>query len=159
MRQVIIILFVVVALCACSGGNASARTEGAHAEQSRMPFDAFDADSAYANVASQVAMGPRTPGSEGARGCARWAAGRLRAAGADTVAVLPATVRRFDGQELMLENVYASFNPEAGRRVLLMAHYDTRPWADMEPDAAMRMQPIPGANDGASGVGVLLEIA
>lgn len=159
MRLTIIILLAAAALCACSGSNASARTDSAPAEQNRMPFDAFDADSAYANVAAQVAMGPRTPGSDGARGCARWAAGRLRAAGADTVAILPATARRFDGQELMLENVYASFNPDAGRRVLLMAHYDTRPWADMESGAAMRKKPIPGANDGASGVGVLLEIA
>jgi len=61
--------------------------------------------------------------------------------------------------ELKLSNIIASFYPEKRRRVLLSAHWDTRPFADEDPDSSLRATPIPGANDGASGVAVLLEIA
>ena len=159
MKITALILLLSAVVASCSGQSASAKADAAPAERVARPSDAFCSDSAYANVAAQVAMGPRTPGSDGAARCARWAAERLHAAGADTVAILPADATRFDGKKLRLENVFASFGADASRRVLLLAHYDTRPWADMEADAARRMQPIPGANDGASGVGVLLEIA
>jgi hypothetical protein len=66
---------------------------------------------------------------------------------------------REKGIELKLSNIVASFNPEKARRVLLCAHWDTRPFADQDPDTALRAEPILGANDGASGVAVLLEIA
>lgn len=154
-------LLAACALAACSAGGA--RTQEATPEASAQPAatkaDAFSADTAYALTAAQVAMGPRTPGSEGSTRCAEWIAARMRAAGADTVAMQRGTMKRFDGVELPVCNVLASFRPDAPRRVLLVAHYDTRPWADMESDPALRMKPIPGANDGASGVAVLLEIA
>lgn len=152
---------VAAALTACSagGGRRAAASEPPQAGDSRRQAPAFCADSAFGAVRAQVDMGPRTPGSDAALRCAGWIAGRMRAAGADTVELQTARATRFDGQPLTLHNVFARFRPDAPRRILLLAHYDTRPWADMEPDAARRMLPIPGANDGASGVAVLLEMA
>ncbi len=63
------------------------------------------------------------------------------------------------GRDWPLENILGRFGPEGGDRLLLVAHWDTRPWADLDPDPARRHLPIPGANDGASGVAVLLEVA
>lgn len=160
MKLVHILTCMAAALAACSAGGGTHQAERQPEQpQATGKADAFSPDSAYALVARQVAMGPRTPGSDASARCAEWIAGRLEAAGADSVGVQECTARRFDGVELPLRNVFASFNPAASRRVLLLAHYDTRPWADMEADRQLRMQPIPGANDGASGVAVLLEIA
>lgn len=157
----IALALLACALAACSaGGSRQARDDAGGAPTARTTAaPAFDADSAMALVAAQVALGPRTPGSEASARCADLIAGRLSRAGADTVVLHEAEATRFDGVRLPLRNVFAQFRPDAPRRILLLAHYDTRPWADMEPDAAARMQPIPGANDGASGVAVLLEMA
>ena len=158
MRALAITTALAAALAACSAGsNATPAGEGAHGGAAD---SLFCADSAYARVAEQVALGPRTPGSDAARECAERIAALLDDYGADSTAIHEAGARRFDGQPLRLRNVFARFGADDGRRrILLLAHYDTRPWADMEADAARRMQPIPGANDGASGTGVLLEIA
>lgn len=160
LKRIAAIWVAAVALMACSAGSG-AGTQRADAPQQRAASaaDSFSADTAYALVVAQTAMGPRTPGSEGNARCAEWMAARLRAAGADTVEMQRGTMQRWDGRELPVCNVLASFNSAAPRRVLLVAHYDTRPWADMEADPERRMQPIPGANDGASGVAVVLEIA
>jgi len=156
-------LAITMAACAmasCSAGSGRAAETGCEtARPQGRAADAFCADTAYSLVAEQVAMGPRTPGSEAGARCAEWIAARLCAAGADTVAMQRGTMRRFDGTMLPVCNVLASFNADAPKRVLLAAHYDTRPWADMEADKSRRMQPIDGANDGASGVAVVLEIA
>lgn len=116
----------------------------------------FNADSAYAYVEKQVAFGPRVPGSKGQRDCAAWMEALLRR-NCDTVVVQSASVKAGDGKMLPCINLIGSFNPTAQRRYLLLAHWDTRPWADMDTEG--RDKPIDGADDGASGVGVLLEIA
>lgn len=116
----------------------------------------FDADSAYRYVAQQVAFGPRVPGSAGHIATANWLVSRLEGFGAE-VKVQSATVTAYDGTPLPMNNIIASYNPQETRRIILSAHWDTRPVADQgteRPD-----EPIPGANDGGSGVGVLLEIA
>ncbi|MDE6498789.1 MAG: M28 family peptidase [Muribaculaceae bacterium] len=159
-------LLIAAALAACAftacsgrGGAVPAAAESPARKAPAPGVEAFSPDTAFALVAAQVEMGPRTPGSPASERCAAWIGSRLRAAGADTVLLQRGTVRRFDGTELPACNILGRFAPDAPRRVLLLAHYDTRPWADMEPDHATRMQPIDGANDGASGVAVLLEIA
>lgn len=155
----IALAMLACALAACSAGGSRRPDAAAAPESARAAAPAFDADSAMALVAAQVALGPRTPGSEGSARCAALIADRLRRAGADTVVLHEAEATRFDGVRIPLRNVFARFRPDAPRRILLLAHYDTRPWADMEADPERRMQPIPGANDGASGVAVLLEMA
>ena len=119
----------------------------------------FRADSAYENVRRQVEMGPRVPGSEAHRRCAEFLANELARHGCDTVIVQNAIVCAFNGDELPISNIMGRFNVGNNRRILLVAHYDSRPWADNEDKEADRHMPVDGANDGASGVGVLLEIA
>ncbi len=141
----------------CSGGSASAETKaeaGTFTEQG-----AFSADSAFSYVKAQTAMGPRVPGSEAHSACGDWLASRLQDFGADTVSITGTPVKAWDGTTLPVRNVFARYNTDATTRILLVAHYDTRPWADHDPDPSKRLTPIDGANDGASGVGVLLEVA
>lgn len=118
----------------------------------------FDADSAYAYVAKQVAFGPRVPNTEAHRLCGDWLASELRRHGAK-VFEQRAALKAFDGTVLNARNIFGSINPDVPERVLLLAHWDCRPWADADPDPANRKKPVDGANDGASGVGVILEIA
>ena len=148
------------ALTACGGSQSKAQAgeAGAQAEEA-VSVPAFNADSAYAYVAAQTAMGPRVPGTAAHRQCRDWMAAMLKGFGADTVWVQRGSQDNHRGGTAEVNNVIARFNLKSPRRVLLLAHYDTRPWADEDPDAANHSKPIDGANDGASGVGVIMEIA
>lgn len=136
-----------------SGGNAEAGSRVL-----RGPVEA-DADSLYGFVAAQVGFGPRVPGSEAHEACRGYIADRLTSYGVDTVAVQTAPVTTWEGKRHTAYNILGRVNPEAKERILLLAHYDTRPWADEDPREENRATPIDGANDGGSGVAVLLEIA
>lgn len=118
----------------------------------------FNEDSAYAYVAKQVAFGPRVPGSKAHLACRDWLVSELKRHGAETT-VQNITVRTFDNTVISGYNIIGSINPDAPVRIMLSSHWDSRPFADWDPDPANHRKPIPGANDGASGVGVLLEIA
>lgn len=118
----------------------------------------FDASRAFEHIRTQVAFGPRVPGSDGHREQLAWMTEYLRERAAE-VEQRAFTHTTVSGELLELTNVFARFRPEARRRVLLLAHWDTRPSADHDPDPARRAKPILGANDGASGVAVLLELA
>lgn len=148
--------------CGKSQAGSNGADTGAAAEADVQPLPAaevsFDADSAYAYVARQVEFGPRVPGSAAHRQCGEWLASELRRHGAE-VTVQEATLTAFDGTQLPARNIIGSFNPQAAERILLLAHWDTRPWADNDPDRTNHSKPVPGADDGASGTGVLLEIA
>lgn len=137
-------------------GDTSVRAESMDSAVVTIP--AFNADSAYAYVARQVAFGPRVPNTEAHEQAARWLESELRRHGA-TVSIQKADLGAAQGNVLHSTNIMGSFNPEMGDRWLLLAHYDTRPQADKDPDPANHNKPIDGANDGASGVGVLLEAA
>lgn len=119
---------------------------------------AFSADSAFAYLKQQVDFGPRVPNTEAHRRAADWMVSELKRHGAEVIEQT-ADLKAFDGTTLHARNIFARYNPEADERILLMAHYDCRPWADEDPDPEKRKQPVDGANDGASGVAVLLEIA
>lgn len=159
------LISIILATGACSPSAAKSDTA---AEETRpqgestvkMPeqADAFVADSAYNNVARQLGFGPRVPGTTGHDACGKWLESELRRYGAQ-VTVQEAMLQAFDGTRLPARNILGQFNPEADDRTLLVAHWDTRPWADNDPDPANRAKPVPGANDGASGVAVLLETA
>lgn len=118
----------------------------------------FDADSAYSFVARQVAFGPRVPGTATHRKCGNYLVDKLRSYGAD-VLTQDVDLKAYNGDAFQARNIIAQFQPENPERVMLCAHWDTRPWADSDPDKANHYKPIPGANDGGSGVGVLLEVA
>jgi len=116
----------------------------------------FNADSAFAYIAKQVSFGPRIPNTPGHIQCSDYLVLKLKKFGA-TVYEQDFQTKAFDGKLLRAKNVIGSFNPEAKKRLLLAAHWDTRPWSDE--DAKFPLKPFDGANDGASGVGILLEIA
>ena len=117
----------------------------------------FDAARAYRDLVTQCEFGPRVPGTPAHAECARWLTQTLYHC-ADAVSVQTFS-RTVGGKALPLSNIVATFNPTGTGHVLLAAHWDTRPTADRDPDPANRSRPILGANDGASGVAVLLEIA
>ena len=118
----------------------------------------FNADSAYNYLARQVSFGPRVPNSEAHKQTGDWLVGELKRHGARVIEQ-KADLKAFDGTVLKARNIFGSFNPDAKERILLLAHWDCRPWADQDPDPQKRNLPVDGANDGASGVAVLLEVA
>lgn len=122
---------------------------------------AFSGDSAYLYIERQMAFGPRVPNSAAHTQCAVWLIEQLRAFGAE-VELQKGFMPDYRGNNQQIYNIIGHFNtPETASRprVLLGAHYDTRPWCDEEENYSDRYYNVPGANDGASGVGVLLEIA
>lgn len=154
----------------CSGGGASesasatgsqspAAEPSAAAKPAEIDMPQFDADSAFAHVERQLSFGPRVPGTAGHARCVDYIVNTLRRFGADTVYIQQGSASLADGSSVPVRNILASFNAKASTRVLIAAHYDTRPWADEDPDASKHSSPIPGANDGGSGVGVALELA
>jgi len=118
----------------------------------------FDGAAAHGHVETQVGFGPRVPGSEGHAAQLAWMGERFTE-WADTVLYQEFTWTTESGEELALTNVLARFLPDREHRVLLVAHWDTRPRSDQASDPADRDTPVPGANDGASGVAVLMELA
>ena len=124
----------------------------------RIEAPTFNADSAYAYIERQVAFGPRVPNTEAHQRCADYLAGELERHGAK-VYVQEAVLTAYNGEKLKAKNIIGAFQPEKSRRILLFAHWDSRPYADHDSDEANHRKPIDGADDGGSGVGVLLEIA
>ena len=118
----------------------------------------FNADSAYSFVKAQCDFGPRDMNSRGHERCAQWIVKKFKEYGCK-VTTQDATLTGYDGTKLKSSNIIASINPEATTRILLCAHWDSRPWADNDPDSTNWHKPILAANDAASGVAVMLELA
>ena len=156
MKRIYSYLFLSLALTllltACGKGSSDTKT---------VTHPAFSADSAYAYIQAQMDFGPRVPNSAAHAQCALWLSEQLKACGAD-VSFQIGNMTDYRGHQQQVCNIIAHFSvPQYANRphILLGAHYDTRPWCDEEPLHADRMYNVPGANDGASGVGVLLEVA
>ena len=118
----------------------------------------FDGQRAFGYLERQMRFGPRIPGMPAHDSAGDWMLAQLRAR-ADTVIVQEIVHKTKSGQVLHLRNFFARFRPQAAERVLFLAHWDTRPHADQSPNLGQRRLPVPGANDGASGVAVLLGVA
>lgn len=118
----------------------------------------FNADSAYRFVKVQTDFGPRVPGTKAHAECAVWLKTKLRGY-TPGVIVQEYQSRVYNGQVFNGKNIIASFNPDKKARIMLCAHWDSRPYADHDPDPSKHDQPVMAANDGASGIGVLLELA
>ena len=149
----IIYLLLICLLTACG----SKQSKPAQQPQA-VVVPTFNADSAYRYTEAQVEFGPRVPNTEAHVACGDWLAQTLERFGAK-VTSQHVTLRAYDGTPLKARNIIGSYKPETKKRVLLCAHWDSRPWADADPNPANHYTPILGANDGASGVGVLLEVA
>jgi len=123
------------------------------------PIPQFDADNAFLYLEKQCAFGPRVPGSAAHQQCRDYLVSTLRLY-ADQVTTQPFMFTfGKPAKSVTATNIIAAFQPQKRDRILLCAHWDTRPWADMDKDPKNHNQPVVGANDGASGVAVLLEIA
>ena len=118
----------------------------------------FDGESAIRYAKAQVDFGTRIPGTPGAQRAGDWIVEQMRQR-ADTVMVQTWNQKLSDGRELPLRNILARFRPDLPDRVLYLTHWDTRPVSDGETDPARKTLPMPGANDGASGVGLFVALA
>ena len=119
---------------------------------------AFVADSAMVYCKAQCDFGPRTMNSKAHDLCEEWIVNKFKGFGLE-VETQKADLTGWDGTKLHSTNITAHFNPHAQRRILICAHWDSRPWADNDPDSTNWHKPVLAANDGASGVGVMLELA
>lgn len=118
----------------------------------------FNADSAYIYLQEQCDFGPRTMNSTAHDKCEKWIIQKFEQYGCK-VTTQKATLNGYDGTPLRSTNIMASYNPEATTRIMFCAHWDCRPWADNDPDSTNWHKPIVAANDAASGVGVMIELA
>jgi Zn-dependent M28 family amino/carboxypeptidase len=144
----------LLALAAVTACGATSEKPAAAARAS----NEFNADSAMSYIRQQLAFGPRVPGTEPARKTGDWIVAHLHAT-ADTVLEQRWTHTLANGKPLPMRNIFARFKPNAKERILYVTHWDTRPVADMESDPVKAGMPIPGANDGASGVALLLAVS
>ena len=149
---------VLLAFIACSNNTKKASDDTETTTKSVVNVPQFNADSAYQYVKAQVDFGPRVPNTKAHVDCGNYLAAKLTEFGAKVTSQyvdLPA----YTGTLLKARNIIGSYKPDTKKRIALFSHWDSRPWADADPDAKKHYTPILGANDGASGVGVLLEIA
>lgn len=163
MRNLTACLFVFPALLlllstsSCTGNkDVDADTSETKVSIVTQKYPDFSADTAYAFIQKQVDFGYRIPGTQSHVRCADWLYAKLKMY-CDTVYYQRATAVTWDKKTIPVYNIIGVFNPKAVQRGLFASHWDSRPWADN--DTVRKTEPIAAANDGASGVGVLLEIA
>ena len=150
----VVLIFLVTACSAKKKEQVSAPQK----DTLELSIPQFNADSAYHYVKTQVDFGPRVPNSPAHDACGDYLIAELERFGA-VVTVQKADFEAWDGKVLKARNIIGAYNTEKKNRVLLLAHWDSRPWSDNDPDPANHKTPVDAANDGASGVGVLMEIA
>ena len=153
MRKIAFILLTVILFSGCNRAVQSQKTE-----EKVVNVPQFSADSAYLFTKKQVDFGARVPNTKAHDNCAVYLAAKLKSFGAEVIEQ-KADLTAFDGTVLKSVNIIGSYNPKAEARILLFSHWDSRPWADHDPKPENRTKPVLAANDGGSGVGVLLEMA
>lgn len=158
MNRITLFNFLVFSLFIVSCGNLRKQTATSDSVAAQPVGPAFSADSAYQFCQRQCDFGPRTMNSEAHDLCGQWIAAQFARYGL-TVTEQKATLRGYDGTPLKSTNIIASYKPGQNDRILVCAHWDSRPWADNDPDEANHRKPVMAANDGASGVAVMLELA
>lgn len=155
-RRILAIAIAISFLFSCQSNETSTTTT--EVAEVKLVSPTFDADSALAYTKAQVDFGARIPSSAAHAKTAKYLVEKFKAFGAD-VMVQEAPAKTYDGKSHTLKNIIASFSPAKKERVLISAHWDARPFSDQDPDENMRDKPFDAANDGASGVAVILEMA
>ncbi len=156
-----VILLFGVSACKGDKQSADAKKDVTQKEQpakKQVKIPKFDKSSAYKFVEKQVAFGPRTVNSQAHEDCKNWMVAKLKEYGAEVIEQ-DFTEKAFDGTKLKATNIIGQFNVDNPKRIVLAAHWDSRPFADSPLSKKNRDKPILGADDGGSGVGILLEIA
>lgn len=158
-KKIFFILAIVVTLVSCKQKNT--QTTENQAEQKvvkKVEIPSFNADTAYYFTEKQLSFGPRVPNSKAHGQCATYIVTVLKRYCKDVI-VQEFQATAWNGTILKGKNIIASFNPESNNRIFFSSHWDSRPYADYDQDEKNNRKPIPGANDGAAGVGILMEIA
>ena len=124
----------------------------------RVSVPAFNEDSAYLSCKTQLAFGPRVPNTPAHDKCADYLIAKMKSY-TEHVIVQKGEVYAYNKTALKFKNIIGSWKPETNNRILLCAHWDSRPFADHDPDKKNWRKPVDAANDGASGIGILLEVA
>ncbi len=159
MKLIVFKISLLLLLTGCGNDHTDRRESSIDPErQEDVYVPEFNEDRAFEYLVAQTEFGPRNPGSIGHQQCLQYLTFELQKY-ADAVNQQSFRHTGYDGRSYQMTNIIASFNIEATHRILLGAHWDTRPRAERDPDPNRRYEPILGANDGASGVAVLLEIA
>lgn len=155
-KKILAIVIVLSFLFACQSKETTETTT--EVAEVKLVSPTFDADSAFAYTKAQVDFGPRIPSTPAHLKTAKYLVEKFKSFGAAvTVQEAPATT--YDGKSHRLKNIIASFSPDKKDRVLITAHWDARPFSDQDADVNMKDKPFDAANDGASGVAVILEMA
>lgn len=165
-RQIIVgvamMLFLGLLITSCKEESKSEPVDETVSEEQpprkKVSIPPFQADSAFAHIEKQLSFGPRNPNSTGHEQCKQWISETI-AQWADDTILQDFKAQTYRGEQFKATNIIGVFNPDAKKRIVLAAHWDTRFIADFDPDDSRQEDPIPGADDGGSGVGVLLEIA
>ena len=160
MKMTLLYMALAALVTACGSSATTSGTESTNDSTATVEStrNTFDGEAARAFASEQCAFGPRVPATPQHAKCAEWLTETLQAS-CDTVIVQTATVQTAKSGNVGIKNIIGIINPDATQRLLLLAHWDTRPWADNDPDSANHNKPVMGANDGASGVAVLLQLA
>ncbi len=154
------ILFIIGIIFFISCKEHKKKTEDNQQQQTvkKVEIPTFNADSAYYFTEKQVSFGPRVPNTKAHELCANYLVLTFKKY-CKNVTVQEFQAKAWDGTLLKGKNIVASFNPETNNRIFFSSHWDSRPYADYDPDEKNHRKPILGANDGAAGVGILMEIA
>ncbi|MGL4520044.1 MAG: M20 family metallopeptidase [Phocaeicola sp.] len=148
---------LLLGVTAC-GNSTKRNVEVVESQEATVAVPSFEADSAYNYIEAQANFGPRVPNSAAHQACGEYLATQLESFGAKVYNQY-ADLIAYDGTLLKARNIIGAYNPDSKKRIMLCAHWDSRPYADYDADPKNHHTPILGINDGASGVGVLLEIA
>lgn len=156
----VLVLICILAISGCMENKPKPGPDKQQSQQVKMSVQipSLSGERAFKLLVRQTDFGPRNPGSQGHAACLDYLAAELRKY-ADNVKLQEFTHIGYNGERLQLTNIIAAFKPEETDRILLCAHWDTRPRAENDENKSRRNEPILGANDGASGVAVLLEMA
>ncbi len=160
LNRIFLFFLLAILIAACNSDETSGDKQKTKEKQMNAPVAVpkFERDSAYSYVAKQVAFGPRNPNSAGHDACREWLVKTFKRFGAKVIEQ-KFQDEAYTGEQLNGTNIIAQYNPESTNRILLAAHWDTRPMADSPLSVSRHNEPILGADDGGSGVAVLLEVA
>jgi hypothetical protein len=150
-------MLAILVFCILAGCKGDAKEGSAAQRSATATSTGFNGSAAYNYAGAQVAFGPRVPGTPAAKQGGDWIIRQMRAR-ADTVIVQSFTYTTADGKKLALRNILARFRPELPERVLYVTHWDSRPISESATSEAEKKMPVPGANDGASGVGMFVAL-
>lgn len=162
-KKTFMAVVIIAAVAVAAFFSVMKFTDNGNAEYDEAATDSvcvpqFNQENAFKSIETQCAFGPRVPNTDAHAKCADYIAAKFEELGY-TVLRQTATLNRYDGVKMKNVNIFATNDTTSAKRILLSAHWDSRPWADQDANEANHKKPVPAANDGASGVAVMLEIA